>query len=64
MERKVIDKITLINKLNGMPYNEISEAQVRHMFTTLGHTIEIEEEVETNAVQTDSGESEQPTESD
>ena len=64
MERKVVDRIALINKLNGMSYKEISEAQMRHIFTTLGYTIEIEEEVEADAVQADSGESERPTESD
>lgn len=63
MERKVVDRIALINKLNGMLYKDISEAQMRHIFIELGRTIEIEEEEVADAVQADSGESKQPTES-
>lgn len=44
MKRKVINKIDLINKLNSMPYSEISEAQMQHIFMELGHTITIEED--------------------
>lgn len=43
MERKVVDRIALINKLNGMFCKEISEVQMRHIFMELGHTIKIEE---------------------
>ena len=44
MKRKVMNKIDLINKLNSMPYSEISEAQMQHIFMELGHTITIEED--------------------
>ena len=46
MTRKVINKIDLINKLNSMTYNEISEAQMQHIFMELGHTITIEDNKE------------------
>ena len=57
MKRRVIDRVTLINKLSSMTYKEISEAQMRHIFMTSGYTIEFGEEDDVNAVQTDSGES-------
>lgn len=43
MERKIVDRVTLINKLNSMSYKEISEAQMRYIFMELGRTIKIEE---------------------
>ena len=46
MKRKVINKIDLINKLNRMPYSEISEAQMQHIFMELGYTITIEDNKE------------------
>lgn len=56
MKRRVIDRVTLINKLSSMTYKEISEAQMRHIFMTSGYTIEFDEEDDVNAVQTDIGE--------
>lgn len=43
MERRVINKITLINKLNSMTYENISELQMHMMFRTIGNTIEVDE---------------------
>ena len=39
MERRVINRITLINKLNSMTYENISELQMHMMFRTMGDTI-------------------------
>ena len=46
MKRKIINKIDLINKLNSMPYSEISEAQMQHIFMELGRTITTEDNKE------------------
>lgn len=43
MERRVINRITLINKLNSMTYENISELQMLMMFRTIGNTIEVDE---------------------
>ena len=43
MERRVINRITLINKLNSMTYENISEVQMHMMFRTMGNTIEVDE---------------------
>lgn len=43
MERRVINRITLINKLNSMTYENISELQMLMMFRTMGNTIEVNE---------------------
>ena len=43
MERRVINRITLINKLNSMTYENISEVQMHMMFRTIGNTIEVDE---------------------
>ena len=43
MERKIVDRVALINKLNSISCKEISEAQIRHIFMELGRTIKIEE---------------------
>ena len=43
MERRVINRITLINKLNSMTYENISELQMLMMFRTMGNTIEVDE---------------------
>ncbi len=53
IERKVINRQTLINKLNSMRYEDISELQMNSIFSTLGNTIQIEEEGDKDAVQTD-----------
>lgn len=54
VERRVINKQALINKLNGMLSENISELQMNSIFVTLGQTIQIEEEGDAkNAVQTD-----------
>ena len=44
IERRVIDKATLIKKLNSMTYECVTEQQMNCLFTTLGRTIQIEEE--------------------
>lgn len=43
MERRVINRITLINKLNSMTYENISELQMHMMFRTTGNTIKVDE---------------------
>ena len=43
MERRVINRMTLINKLNSMTYENISELQMLMMFRTMGNTIEVDE---------------------
>ena len=43
MERRVINRITLINKLNSMTYENISELQMLMMFRTMGNTIAVDE---------------------
>ena len=53
IERKVINRQTLINKLSSMRYENIDRLQMEYLFLTLGHTIQIEEEGDNNAVQTD-----------
>lgn len=53
IERRVIDRNVLIDKLNSMRYEYVDELQVKHMFNTLGRNIIIEEEGDNNAVQTD-----------
>lgn len=44
VERRVVNTIDLINKLNSMRYQYISELQMHHLFLSLGYTIQIEEE--------------------
>ena len=44
IERRVIDRATLIQKLNGMTYEYVTEQQMNCLFTTLGRTIQIKEE--------------------
>lgn len=44
IERRVVDKATLIKKLNSMTYEYITEQQMNCLFTTIGHTIQVEEE--------------------
>lgn len=44
MERRVINRVTLINKLNSMTYENISELQMHMMFRTMGDTIEVDED--------------------
>lgn len=44
MERRVINRVALINKLNSMTYENISELQMHMMFRTMGDTIKVEEE--------------------
>lgn len=52
IERRVIDRQTLINKLNSMRYEYISELQMNSIFAMLGQTIQIEEEGDKDEVQT------------
>lgn len=40
MKRRVIDRITLINKLNSLPYKEISQVMVDFWFKTIGYEID------------------------
>lgn len=54
MTRRVIDRITLMNKLDNMPSKEVSELQMHHIFTSLGYNIEIEEESGADEVQVNS----------
>ena len=44
MERRVINRVELINKLNSLNYENISELQIHMMFRTMGKNIEIDEE--------------------
>lgn len=44
IERRVIDKTALMDKLNSMTYEYLDELQLKHLLNTLGRTIEIEEE--------------------
>lgn len=53
IERRIIYRGDLINKLSAMTYEYIDELQMKGMFVTMGHTIQIEEEGDNNAVQTD-----------
>ena len=53
IERRVVDRVALINKLNSMTYEYIDELQMKYIFTRLGYTIQIEEEGDKDAVQTD-----------
>ena len=46
MERKVIDRATLINVLNNMHYEHISELQMHHLFRKFGYNIQIEDDEE------------------
>ena len=46
VERRVIDRATLINALNNMPYQHISELQMHHLFLKLGQYIQIEDGTE------------------
>ena len=43
MERRVINRVALINKLNSITYENISELQMHMMFRTMGNTIEVDE---------------------
>ena len=43
MERRVINRVALINKLNSITYENISELQMLMMFRTMGNTIEVDE---------------------
>lgn len=63
VELKVVDRVALIQKLSNMRYESLSELQLRHVFLSLCYTIQIEEEGDNDAVQTDCGEFEQSTES-
>ena len=53
IERRVVDIPVLVNKLNGMRYEYLDELQMKHIFATLGRTIQIEEEGDNDAVQAD-----------
>lgn len=44
IERKVIDRMVLIDALNKMRYQNISELQMHHLFLKLGQNIQIEED--------------------
>lgn len=44
MERRVINRMELMQKLDSMKYENISELQMHMMFRTMGKNIEIEEE--------------------
>ena len=44
VERRVIDRVVLINKLNNMRYEHLDLLQLEHLLSTLGHTIQIREE--------------------
>lgn len=44
MERRVVDRVTLINKLNSMTSKEISEAKMRFIFTNMSYTVSIQED--------------------
>lgn len=44
VERRVVNIADLINKLNSMRYQYISELQMHHLFLSLGYTMQIEEE--------------------
>ncbi len=52
IERRVIDRNVLINKLNSMRYEYIDELQMNCLFVTLGRTIQIKEVGDVDAVQT------------
>jgi hypothetical protein len=43
MERRVINRMELMQKLDSMKYENISELQMHMMFRTMGKNIEIEE---------------------
>lgn len=43
MERLIINRVDLINKLNAMKYENISELQMTMMFKTMGSKIQVEE---------------------
>ena len=44
MERRVINRIELMQKLDSIKYENISELQMHMMFRTMGKNIEVEEE--------------------
>lgn len=44
MERRVINRVALINKLNSMTYENISELQMHMMFRTMGDTIKVDKD--------------------
>ena len=43
MERRVINRVELMQKLDSMTYENISELQMHMMFRTMGKNIEVEE---------------------
>ena len=63
VELKVADRVALIQKLNNMRYETLSELQLRHVFLSLCYTIQIEEEGDNDEVQANCEEPEQSTES-
>ena len=44
VERRVIDRVVLINKLNSIRYEYLDLQQLECMLLNLGHTIQIKEE--------------------
>lgn len=48
IERRVIDRNVLINKLNSMRYEYLTELQMNCLFAALGRTIQIEEAGDVN----------------
>jgi hypothetical protein len=46
IERKVMDRSVLIDTLNRMHYQYISELQMHHLFLKFGTNIQIEEDEE------------------
>ena len=44
VERRVINRVVLINKLNSMRYENIDLQQLECIMLNLGHTIQIKEE--------------------
>lgn len=46
IERRVIDRMVLMDVLNKMHYQNISELQMHHIFLKFGQNIQIEEDDE------------------
>lgn len=42
MKRRVIDRVTLINKLNNFPYKEVGQTIVDFWFKSIGYEIDPE----------------------
>ena len=57
IQHRIVDRIFLMQKLNEMTCQYVDELQIRHLFNLYGNDLKFKEEGDSDAVQTNSRES-------